>query len=74
MGVMERLIEILQKSSQEISDNKQWDLREYTLRVLFRIFQICKDKLESNAEFLTAHIANLSNQMESCQEDDKDLF
>jgi len=38
MGVMERLIEILQKSSKEISDNKQWDLREYTLRVLFRIF------------------------------------
>lgn len=38
MGIMERLIAILKKSGENLDDSQQWDLREYTLRNLFRIF------------------------------------
>ena len=41
MGVLERLIVILKQSSEDHNDRQQCDLREYTLRVLFRIFQVC---------------------------------
>ena len=41
MGVLERLIVILKQSGEDLNDRQQWDLREYTLRVLFRIFQVC---------------------------------
>lgn len=41
MGVLDRMLELFEEACQDLHTN--WDLREYTLRCIFRIFQVCLD-------------------------------
>lgn len=40
MGILERLMELM-TDKEKLEDKQYWDLREYTLRILFRVFQVC---------------------------------
>ena len=48
MNILDRLIEFLDDASTKIGQASTWDLRETILLTLFRVFQICPDKLSQS--------------------------
>lgn len=63
MSVTEKMIELLMNSSQNITKAGTWDLREYILLSLFRIFQVCPELIEKYAAPLNQHKLNLGKEL-----------
>jgi len=69
MGVVERLIKILMAAGQELANPQLWDTRNYTLMILFRIFQVRHPLVIKHQEVLTAHKLALAKQLQVCEVD-----
>ena len=50
-----KLFEFLANASKDVVDIKYWDMREYILQVLFRIFQICTHLVDDYKQILIDH-------------------
>ena len=50
INITPRLSELLKEASADLVSAKFWDVREYTLHILFRIFQVCPDLAEQYTE------------------------
>mmetsp|Transcript_17569 Transcript_17569/g.29658 ORF Transcript_17569/g.29658 Transcript_17569/m.29658 type:complete len:118 (-) Transcript_17569:410-763(-) len=60
MQVLERLIGLLKGAADNMLESPQlWDLREYILRCLFRIFQVCPNQFNLHQSFLQQHQVTL---------------
>lgn len=49
-------------------------MRDYILRNLFRVFQICTDEHKTYLSTFVEHILKLQEGQKVCPEDQKDLF
>ena len=59
MNFLDRLCEMLMDASEKIGVPSTWDLREFILLTLFRVFQICPEQIPKYATFLNQHKQNL---------------
>lgn len=55
MEVNERLLELLQIAGEDLTNPQYLDLREYALMILFRVYQICQDKLKTHEHIFLSH-------------------
>ena len=58
INIVPRLLSLLKESSQVLVDEnipQQWDIREYILRCIFRINQVCAEQLAASQDDLKAH-------------------
>lgn len=63
MNFLERIFEILEQGAVDLENSKFWDIREYILRILFRVFQICPDSLEKYKQTIIGHKLNLAKKL-----------
>jgi len=74
MSILDRLFEILMEQSKNIGVPSTWDLRESLLMILFRIFQVCPDKLVNYAAPLVEHKKNLIAPLKESDQDKRELL
>jgi len=74
MKIVDRLFEILMEASKQIGVPSTWDLREFTLRTMFRIFQICPELLAKWTPLLNQHKANLIAPLKESNQDQRELI
>lgn len=49
MGILEKLLELFQQGMSDMGNGQMWDVRETILRIIFRVFQVCPQKLDAHA-------------------------
>ena len=73
MEIINRLMEILTEASMDLENGQLWDLRETILNILFRVFQICPNKLEEHNKLIVNHNLNLAKRLQVCPQDHQEL-
>jgi len=74
MNILDRLIELLMEASKQINVPSTWDLREFILLTLFRIFQVCPEQLVKHAPVLNQHKQNLIAPLKESNQDQRELI
>ena len=74
MGVLDRMMELFETASVDMQSNQYWDNREYILRNIFRIFQVCLDHHKTHQAYFLQHILKLQEAKKIAADDQKDLF
>jgi len=74
MNILDRLLEILMEASAKIGVASTWDLREFLLLTLFKVFQICPESLAKYAPVLNEHKKNLIAPLKESDQDQRELL
>lgn len=74
MGVLDSMLEHFETASVDLQSSQFWDTREYILRNIFRIFQVCEDHHKTHQAYFVQHILKLQEAKKITPEDQKDLY
>lgn len=74
MNFLDRLFEMLMAASEKIGVASTWDLREFILLTMFRVFQICPENIPKYGSFLNQHKQNLIAPLKESDQDKRELI